>query len=130
MQLDVVRTAYPCLRMDMQVTATEPRLKHGIIQDELEVSSNRGSGDLGRAAARDSTASSDQASPRSTNAGKSDTGRGAASEASAESVEAHILARIAAICQPGAYSKPRQLQVHVHVCFAKHAWPWPSIAFV
>lgn len=84
------------------------------MQEDLQVSSDRGAGEGSRGAAHNSTASSDPGSPRSisgADSARATTGRGALVEASAEGVEAHILARIAAICQPGMYLKARQSQV-------------------
>lgn len=90
------------------------------------MTSNRGSGDLGRAGAQDMAASADQASPRSATGAASvrgTTGRASLTETSAEGLEAHILARIAAICQPGMYAKARQAQVQMALI---HTRPHPS----
>ena len=90
------------------------------MQEHFEVSNDRGSGELGRAGAQDNAASADQASPRSASGAptfRGITGRANVTETSAEGVEAHILARIAAICQPGMYTKARQPQVHISLVY-------------
>ncbi len=86
-----------------------------LLQEDLELTQNRGSGDLGKADAPLTASSAGQASPHSAVGADSNLGsiaRGVITETSAEGVEAHILARIAAICQPGLYQKAKQAQVH------------------
>jgi hypothetical protein len=86
-----------------------------LLQEHLEVTQNRGSGGLDKADVPLTASSPGQASPHSAvglDSTPGSIGRGSATETSAEGVEAHILARIAAICQPGMYQKAKQAQVH------------------
>ena len=90
-----------------------------LLQEDLELTQNRGSGELGKADVPLAASSAGQGSPHSAIGADSNLGsigRGSVTETSAEGVEAHILARIAAICQPGLYQKAKQAQVH------KSAW--------
>jgi len=86
-----------------------------LLQEHLELTQNRGSGELGKADVPLTASSAGQASPHSAVGADSNLGsiaRGSVTETAAEGVEAHILARIAAICQPGMYQKAKQAQVH------------------
>ncbi|KAL0038494.1 hypothetical protein WJX77_008466 [Trebouxia sp. C0004] len=80
---------------------------------DLEVTQNRGSGDVGKADALLTASPAGQASPHSAvglDSNPGSIGRGNATETCAAGVEAHILARIAAVCQPGMYQKAKQAQ--------------------
>lgn len=90
-----------------------------LLQQDLEVTQNRSSGELGKADVPLTASSAGQASPHSAvghDSTQGSIGRGIVTETSAEGVEAQILARIAAICQPGMYQKAKQAQVQ------KSAW--------
>ena len=94
-----------------------------LLQEDLEVTQNRDSGELGKADVPLTASSAGQASPHSAVGADLNLGSiasGSVTETSAEGVEAHILARIAAICQPGMYQKAKQAQVH------KSAWAYFS----
>ena len=88
------------------------------------VTQNRDSGEPGKADVPLTASSAGQTSPHSAVGADLSLGSiasGSVTETSAEGVEAHILARIAAICQPGMYQKAKQAQVH------KSAWAYFSL---
>ena len=86
------------------------------LQEDVDVSSSRGSAEL-NSASPGVSASPDHSAIAASQIGSESSrssSKGSVAATSIEGVEAHILGRIAAVCQPGIHLKARNAEVQCH----------------